>query len=231
MVRASLLGVVVLVATEASADSAPRQPAFDEAELISGACSRSRRRRAPVAMPTRDEAFALDAEMTRVRRAVRGPTRSAPEAARIDRALEERGMFSLDYSEITRTASATFHERQGNCLSFTMLFVGARARGRLDGDVSERRGAADLGERRPSRHREPRECRRPHRARRRDHRRLQHSHRPRRPAQPPRQRHATRSGCSTRTSAPKRCCAGRMRQASSICARPRACIPTSRACG
>ena len=32
-------------------------------------------------------------------------------------------MFSLEYAEVTRTASGTFHDRQGNCLSFTMLFV------------------------------------------------------------------------------------------------------------
>ena len=39
-------------------------------------------------------------------------------------------MFSLDYAEVTRTASRTFHDRQGNCLSFTMLFVAlARAAG------------------------------------------------------------------------------------------------------
>ena len=39
-------------------------------------------------------------------------------------------MFSLEYAEVTRTASDTFHDRQGNCLSFTMLFVGlARAAG------------------------------------------------------------------------------------------------------
>jgi tetratricopeptide (TPR) repeat protein len=44
--------------------------------------------------------------------------------------MEERGLFSLDYDETTRTARATFHDRQGNCLSFTMLFVGlARAAG------------------------------------------------------------------------------------------------------
>jgi Flp pilus assembly protein TadD len=44
--------------------------------------------------------------------------------------LEQRGMFSLEYAEVTRTASETFHQRQGNCLSFTMLFVGlARAAG------------------------------------------------------------------------------------------------------
>jgi Flp pilus assembly protein TadD len=44
--------------------------------------------------------------------------------------MEDRGMFSLEYAEVTRTASATFHDRQGNCLSFTMLFVSlARAAG------------------------------------------------------------------------------------------------------
>jgi tetratricopeptide (TPR) repeat protein len=46
------------------------------------------------------------------------------------RGMEERGLFSLDYDETTRTARTTFHDRQGNCLSFTMLFVGlARAAG------------------------------------------------------------------------------------------------------
>jgi tetratricopeptide (TPR) repeat protein len=45
-------------------------------------------------------------------------------------ALEQHGMFSREFAEVTRTAKATFHDRQGNCLSFTMLFVGlARAAG------------------------------------------------------------------------------------------------------
>jgi tetratricopeptide (TPR) repeat protein len=44
--------------------------------------------------------------------------------------MEARGMLSLEYAEVTRTASDTFHDRQGNCLSFTMLFVSlARAVG------------------------------------------------------------------------------------------------------
>ena len=130
MVRASLLGVVVLVATEAWADSAPRQPAFDEDELIAGSVLALGPLDAPVPIPTRDEAFALDAEMTAFVApfaALRDPRQKV---VGLIRALEERGMFSLDYSEITRTASATFHEKQGNCLSFTMLFVGlARAAG------------------------------------------------------------------------------------------------------
>jgi tetratricopeptide (TPR) repeat protein len=45
-------------------------------------------------------------------------------------ALEGRGMFSLEYAEVTRSARGTFQDRQGNCLSFTMLFVAlARAAG------------------------------------------------------------------------------------------------------
>ena len=129
MVRASLLGVVVLVATAASA-AAPREPAFDEDELISGRVLALGPLDAPVPIPTREEAFALDAEMTAFVApfaAIRDPRQKL--AALIE-ALEARGMFSLDYSEITRTASTTFHDKQGNCLSFTMLFVGlARAAG------------------------------------------------------------------------------------------------------
>ena len=41
----------------------------------------------------------------------------------------------------------------------------------------------------------------------------------------------THSACSIRTWAPKRCFAPSMPQASPTCAKPRACIPTLRACG
>ena len=38
--------------------------------------------------------------------------------------MKQRGLFSLEYNEaLTRTVSGTFHERRGNCLSFTMLFI------------------------------------------------------------------------------------------------------------
>lgn len=38
--------------------------------------------------------------------------------------MEKRGLFSLKYATIgTRTAEQTFYEREGNCLSFTILFV------------------------------------------------------------------------------------------------------------
>jgi tetratricopeptide (TPR) repeat protein len=130
MVRASLLSVVVLAATAASAAAVPRQPAFDEAELIAGTALAVDAAARSFTLPSRDEAFALDAEM----RAFVAPYTELRDPRQkllaLIRGLEELGMFSLDYAEVTRTASATFRERQGNCLSFTMLFIGlARAAG------------------------------------------------------------------------------------------------------
>jgi tetratricopeptide (TPR) repeat protein len=124
MPRASLLGVVVVAVTAAAAAEVSREPLFDEVELLSGAVLALEPLAAGVALPSPDDAFRLDAEMR---------TFVAPFAAirdprhrllKIIGGLEEHGMFSHDYVEVTRTASATFHERQGNCLSFTMLLVG-----------------------------------------------------------------------------------------------------------
>ena len=130
MVRVSRIGLVVLVATVAQAAAAPRQPAFDEADLVSGSVLAFTAPAVAPAIPTRNEAFALDAQM----RAFVAPVAELRDARQKLRALVEamegRGMFSLDYAEVTRTASRTFHDRQGNCLSFTMLFVAlARAAG------------------------------------------------------------------------------------------------------
>lgn len=128
MVRASLLGVVVLVATAASAAAANRGPALDEEELLEGSALAFEP--SALAIPTRDEVFGLDAEMTAFVAPFAALRDSRQRLAGLIEALEERGMFSLDYSEITRTASATFHGKQGNCLSFTILFVAlARAAG------------------------------------------------------------------------------------------------------
>jgi Flp pilus assembly protein TadD len=123
MVRASLLGIVLLVATATAAVAAPRRPAFTEVDLVSGRGLALPPPATPVVVPTPDEAFALDAEMQAFvapLKAVRDPRRRM--VALIE-AMEARGMFSLEYAEVTRTASGTFHDRQGNCLSFTMLFV------------------------------------------------------------------------------------------------------------
>lgn len=126
--RASFFGFVVLLATEASAAAVSREPAFDEAELVSGRVLELSR--SPVHVPTPDEVLSLDEEMrafVEPLKALRDPRQKMQD---LILGLEERGMFSLDYAEVTRTARGTFHDRQGNCLSFTMLFVTlARAAG------------------------------------------------------------------------------------------------------
>ena len=128
--RALLLGFVVFVATGATAAAATRQPAFDETELVSGTVLALAPPDAPVVVPTADEAFALDAEMQEFVAPLKGIREPRQRMQALIAALEARGMFSLDYAEVTRTAPGTFHDRQGNCLSFTMLFVSlARAVG------------------------------------------------------------------------------------------------------
>jgi len=121
--RASLLGFVVFVAAEANAVAATRQPAFDEAELVSGTVLGLAPPAVPIVVPTAYETFALDADME----AFVAPLKEIREPRKrmqgLVEALQARGMFSLEYSEVTRTAPGTFRERRGNCLSFTMLFV------------------------------------------------------------------------------------------------------------
>ena len=121
--RASLLGFVVFVATGATAAAATRQPAFDEAELVSGTVLALALPDAPIVVPTADETFALDAEMQAFVAPLKDIRDPRQRMQALIAALEARGMFSLEYAEVTRTASGTFHDRQGNCLSFTMLFV------------------------------------------------------------------------------------------------------------
>ena len=121
--RALLLGFVVFVATGATAAAATRQPAFDETEHVSGAALAFAPRDVPLVVPTADEAFALDAEMEAFIAPLKGVREPRQRMQALIRAMEQRGMFSLEYAEVTRTARNTFHDRQGICLSFTMLFV------------------------------------------------------------------------------------------------------------
>lgn len=128
--RARLLGVVVLLVAGACAAPAFSETVLSETELMAGDVLGLGAPPQPFRMPAADEAFALDAQMAAFvapLEAIRDPYRRL---LSLIGALEQRGLFSLDYAEVTRTASATFHQRQGNCLSFTMLFVGlARAAG------------------------------------------------------------------------------------------------------
>ena len=128
--RAWLLGFVVLVATADPLAAASRQPAFDESELVSGKALALAPSELPIVVPTSAETFALDAEMESFIAPLKELREPRMKMQALIQALEARGMFSLEYAEVTRTARGTFHDRQGNCLSFTMLFVSlARAAG------------------------------------------------------------------------------------------------------
>ena len=121
--RALLLGFVVFVATAATASAATREPAFDETELVSGTVLALAQPDVPIVVPTAEETFALDDEMEAFVAPLKGIREPRQRMQALIAAMEERGMFSLEYAEVTRTAPGTFHDRQGNCLSFTMLFV------------------------------------------------------------------------------------------------------------
>jgi tetratricopeptide (TPR) repeat protein len=123
MARASLLVVVAVAAVQISTVWAERQPAFGEAELLAGTALKFAPAAAAVAVPTQEDALTLDDEMQTFLAPLRSIREPRHKLLALISALEERGMFSLEYTEVTRTARSTFHERQGNCLSFTMLFV------------------------------------------------------------------------------------------------------------
>lgn len=130
MSRPSLLCVVALLCLEACTAPGPRKSALTPEQVLSGAALPWRASALPAPV-TEEEAFGLDDEM----RAFVAPLKGIQDpVARLDRlreAMQQRGLFSIVYSgSSTRTARQTFHDRQGNCLSFTMLFVAlARATG------------------------------------------------------------------------------------------------------
>jgi Flp pilus assembly protein TadD len=108
--------------------SPPQSPSISDAELLSGQVLGWTSPPAP--LPSREDAFGLDDAM-------RAFVATVPAGDPNSRAngllagMREGGMLSLHYADdFTRTAQRTFHDRVGNCLSFTMLFVGlARAAG------------------------------------------------------------------------------------------------------
>jgi tetratricopeptide (TPR) repeat protein len=122
--RGLLLAVGVLILLEACTASSPRRSAISDEELLSGkALDASFTVSTPVV--SIDDAFALDDEMQEFVRQVRdyGGDSSA-KVIHLLQAMKQRGLFSLEYNEaLTHTVSGTFHERRGNCLSFTMLFI------------------------------------------------------------------------------------------------------------
>jgi len=109
---------------EACAASSPRRSAISDEELLSGrALDPSFTVSTPVI--SIDDAFALDGEMQEFVRQIRDSGGdSSTKVIHLLQAMKQGGLFSLEYNEaLTHTVSATFHERRGNCLSFTMLFI------------------------------------------------------------------------------------------------------------
>jgi tetratricopeptide (TPR) repeat protein len=121
MARASLLCILALTVA-ACATSSPRRAALTEAELLSGAAIAVAPAPAPI---SREDAFFLDEEMRAFVAAQIGDSRAQEVILhKLLAGMKDIGLLSLDYTpSTTRTARATFHERRGNCLSFTMLFV------------------------------------------------------------------------------------------------------------
>ncbi len=96
---------------------------IDEAALLSGAALfgapiDTSQIRDPGIFEVDDEMRAFIAEHVDSARASRERTR------RLLRGMVQSGLMSLDYNDATtKTARQTFHDRVGNCISFTALFV------------------------------------------------------------------------------------------------------------
>ena len=128
MVRALLCCAFALSA--ACTAPGPRLASLPETELLSGsALAVAPRAGTPLLAET---IFELDDTMQAFVAAHTGNLQDpAAKLRRLLIGMKERGFFALEYDEtLTRTARETFYELEGNCLSFTILFVAlARAAG------------------------------------------------------------------------------------------------------
>ncbi len=130
MGRTSPLCVVALFCLEACTALGPGKSTLTSEQVLSGSAFPWAVSALPSA-PSEDEAFGLDSDM----RAFVAPLKEIEDPitrlTRLREAMQQLGLFSIVYNgSSTRTARQVFHERKGNCLSFTMLFVAlARAAG------------------------------------------------------------------------------------------------------
>ena len=130
MSRTSLPCVVALFCLEACTALGPGKSTLTPEQVLSASALPWAVSALPAVL-SEDDAFGLDSEM----RAFVAPLKTIEDPVvrltRLREAMQQRGLFSIVYSgSSTRTARQVFHERQGNCLSFTMLFIAlARAAG------------------------------------------------------------------------------------------------------
>src|SRR5690349_8728949 len=121
--RATLLaiGVVFLAACAASG---PRRSGVSAADLLSGETLGPSFVASAAPVIAIENARALDDDMRTFARGVNKISDESTHAGELLDAMKRHGLFALDYNDTsTHTVSETFHERRGNCLSFTMLFV------------------------------------------------------------------------------------------------------------
>lgn len=132
MARALLYCVLAMSA--ACTAVGPGQPAIDKDELLSGATLGVAEQRDPPI--SRAEAFEVDDEMRAFVASQIGRTKQhRTRLYTLLDAMKDIDLFALEY-EVTSTFTppVTFRERQGNCLSATMLFVVLAREAGLDVD-------------------------------------------------------------------------------------------------
>lgn len=120
----TLLLTIGVVSLAACAASSPRRSEISEAELLSGASLGPSFVGGAISLSPIEAAFALDDEMRAFAKGVRAGRNTTVQTGQLLEAMKRHGLFALEYNDsATHTVSETFHERRGNCLSFTMLFV------------------------------------------------------------------------------------------------------------
>jgi tetratricopeptide (TPR) repeat protein len=122
--RASLLTIGVVLLLAACSASSPRRSDVSEADLLSGDALGPGFVADTIPVIRIADAFALDEEMRAFAQSINDVRDPSFHVKSLLDAMKQRGLFALDYTDAaTRTVSETFHERRGNCLSFTMLFI------------------------------------------------------------------------------------------------------------
>ena len=128
MTRASIVVVGFFLLEACTVSGPPRSPLSD-AELLAGDPFPWHASELPP-VASSEQAFGLDDDM----QAFVKPLAIGDATSRLNRLLggmRDHGLFDVAYTDaFTRSASGTFHDRKGNCLSYTMLFIAlARAAG------------------------------------------------------------------------------------------------------
>ena len=115
--------VILVVLLGAGCSSAPRPnslPSVDDETLLAGEVFPGT---ASQSIPSAEDVFGLSPDMSRFLDANVGGKTDERAFAELIVAMETFGIRQLIYDNDTLTASRTFEERRGNCLSFTNMFL------------------------------------------------------------------------------------------------------------